>query len=103
MIPTPHTIKILKSGGIDSWGDPIDGETIELKGNLRSQSKIVRNNEGQEVVSNYTVLFKGFEDIRHEDRIQFVEPNGEVKTIRPILIKFMRDLDGSVKFTKAVF
>jgi hypothetical protein len=103
MIPTPHSITIIKSNDLDAWGEPIAGETIELQGNLRSQTKVVRNTNGEEVVSSYTILFIGFVDIKHDDKIQFIEPNNDVKEYKPIEIKFMRDLDGSVAFTKVVF
>lgn len=102
MIPTPHSIDLLKSGGLNIWGEPTEGVEIPLQGNIRSQSKFVRNRQGQEVVSEYTVLFIGVVDITHEDKIRFVEPNGEVKEYQPITIKFMRDLDGTAKFTKVV-
>jgi hypothetical protein len=100
MIPTPHSITIIKSNGLDAWGEPIAGEAIEIQGNLRSQTKVIRNNNGEEVVSSYTILFIGFVDVKHDDKVQFVEPNGEVKEIAPINVKFMRDLDGSVAFTR---
>ena len=100
MIPMNTSISIIKSAGLNAWGNPIEGETIELKGNLRSQTKVVVNNNGEEVVSSYTILFKGFVDVKHDDQVCFVEPNGEEKKIQPISIKFMRDLDGSVAFTR---
>ncbi|MDC3413964.1 hypothetical protein [Terrihalobacillus insolitus] len=100
MIPTPHSITVIKSNGLDAWGEPIEGEVIEIQGNLRTQTKVVRNNNGKEVVSSYTILFVGFVDVKHEDKVRFTEPNGEVKTLDPINVKFMRDLDGSVAFTR---
>lgn len=102
MIPTNHKIEILKAGELDIWGEPTIGETIMIDGNLRSESKIVKNNNGEEVVSNYTILFVGFVDVKLTDKIRFTEPNNQVIEMPPIQIKFMRDLDGSVAFTKVV-
>ncbi|WP_427036500.1 hypothetical protein [Cytobacillus pseudoceanisediminis] len=102
MIPTPHKIEILKAGDLNVWGEPSVAETIQVNGNIRTQSRVVKNNQGEEVVSSYTVLFVGFVDITSNDKIRFTEPNGEVVEIAPITVKFMRDLDGSVGFTKAV-
>lgn len=100
MIPMHTSISIIKSDDLDVWGKPIAGETIDLKGNLRSQTKVVTNTNGEEVVSYYTILFEGFVDIRHADKVCFIEPNGEEKILQPIVIKFMRNLDGTVAFTK---
>jgi hypothetical protein len=102
MIPTPHKIEVLKAGQLDVWGDPTITETIQLDGNLRSQSQVVENAHGQEVVANYTVLFIGFVDVNTNDKIRFTEPNGAIVEKSPIQVKFMRDLDGSIGFTKAV-
>lgn len=100
MIPTTVDFEIVKSAGLDVWGEPIAGETIFLKGNLRSQTKTVENSYGDEVVSEYQVLFVGFVDVNQEDEIRFTEANGEAKEFQPITVKHMRDLDGSVGFTK---
>lgn len=102
MIPTPNKIDVLKAGTLDSWGEPTIGETIHIDGNLRSESKVVANNHGEEVVANFTVLFVGFVDLNTNDKIRFTEPNGAIVEKAPINVKFMRDLDGSVAFTKAV-
>lgn len=103
MIPTPHKIEILKTNGeLDIWGEPTISETIPLQGNIRSESKIVINSNGEEVVSNFTILFVGFVDITVNDKVRFIEPNAEVVESKPIQVKFLRDLDGSVAFTKAV-
>lgn len=102
MIETPQKIEILKTGEHDIWGDPTISETIPVNGNLRSQTQIVRDDRGEEVVSNYTILFVGFVDISTDDKIRFIEPNNHVVETNPLQVKFMRDLDGSISFTKVV-
>lgn len=102
MIPTNHKIEILKAGTLDAWGEPTITETIQIEGNLRTQSKVVTNNYGEEVVSNFTILFIGFVDVKLKDTFRFTEPNGEIVEKSPIQLKFMRDLDGSVGFTKVI-
>lgn len=100
MIPFRHDVEIIKSGGLNDWGEVVAGETLELKGNIRSRTNIVVSLEGKETVSTFNILFEGFVKIVHKDKIRFVEPNEEIITSPPIAIKYLRDIDGSVAFTK---
>jgi len=102
MIPMPHKIELLRMGEPDIWGESTIEETVQLNGNIRSRTQVVTNSYGEEVISNYRVLFHKFVDVKTKDKIRFTEPNGEVIESEPIQVKFMRDLDGSVAFTKAV-
>lgn len=102
MIPLPHDIKVLKVGEPDIWGKPAVEKELELKGNIRSRTQVVTNNQGEEVISNYRILLRRVVDVRMSDKIRFVEANGEVVESEPIQVKFIRDLDGSVAYTKVV-
>jgi len=103
MIPTNHEIIVSKAGEVlDIWGNPIEVEPVSIFGNLRSEMGIMKDANGDERTYNYTVLFVGFIDIGTDDRIEFLEPNNELVSLLPIKVKFMRDLDGSVGYTKVV-
>lgn len=103
MIPTNHEIIVSKSGDdLDIWGNPIEVEPVSIFGNLRSEMGIAKDANGDEQTYNYTILFIGFEKIGTEDRIEFLEPNDELISLLPIRVKYMRDLDGSVAYTKVV-
>lgn len=102
MIPTPHEIEVLKAGETDIWGETTLTEILPLNGNIRSQTRVVTDSNGKEVVSNFTILFKGFVDIKTKDVIRFTEPNGEIVEMKPLQVKFMRDLDGSVAYTRVI-
>lgn len=103
MIPINHTVTWTPSLGLDVWGDPKPSEPVELECNVRSETKMVKNQQGQEVVSTLQVLFIGLVSVKYADSFTFVEANGEVLEMTPLNVKFMRDLDGSVEFTKVVF
>lgn len=103
MIPFNHEFKhVVASDELDVWGNPTGDITVVLYGNLRSQMGIARDSNGEEKSFNYTALFEGIIDIKQGDRIEFIEPNGETVRLEPIQIKFMRGLDGNVKYTKVV-
>lgn len=102
MIPTYHSIDVIKAGETNVWGDVGVSKSITKKGNIRSKTKVVTDTNGKEVVSNYTVLFIGMVNVTTHDTIKFTEPNGKVVEMSPITVKFLRDIDGSVGYTKAV-
>lgn len=102
MIPTNQEVELIKSDVLNDWGEPVAGETVPMKCNLRSQSKTTTNTDGQEVVSEYQIVFIGFVGIDQSDTIRFTEPNGQTKGFEPITVKYMRDLGGSIAFTKVV-
>lgn len=102
MIPTHNEIDVIKAGELDMWGDPQAEEEKTYQGNIRSQMQVVTNSYGEEVVSNYTILFSGLVSLTTNDKIRFVEANGETIETNPISVKYMRDLDGTVGYTKAV-
>ena len=102
MIPMNVAIEIIKAGEPDIWGETSVDEIIVKKGNIRSQTKVVTDGNGEEVVSNFTILFVGFVNVTMDDKFKFVEPNGRIIEKSAIDIKFMRNWDGSIGFTKAV-
>ena len=71
-------ITIIKWNGEDTWGEPLSGSMIEIKGYVEYKTKLVRNIHGEEVVSSVTVMLpKKIDGISylgrvlcHEDRIQ---------------------------------
>lgn len=104
MIPLTQKFKLYLSGDeLDVWGEPKETIIADVMGNLRSEMGTTRDTNGDEKTYNYTILFEGFVNIRQGDRIEYTEPNGEIVSAEPIRIKFMRGLDGEVKFTKVVF
>ena len=71
-------IAIIKWTGEDTWGEPLSGTMVEVKGYVEWKTRLVRNVRGEEVVSNVTVMLPKKIDrvaylgraLCHEDRIQ---------------------------------
>lgn len=103
MIPINHKVVWTPSLGLDVWGDPKPSEPVELGCNVRSETKVVKNQNGEESVSTMQILFIGLQSVKVGDQFTFVEANGDVLEMSPIDVKFMRDLDGSVAYTRVLF
>lgn len=100
MIPLNHTATIVKANGLDAWGVPIDGERLSLPCNIRQETKKTKNQNGEEVVSVATILFKGYVDVDYADTLEWSFPDGESKSVTPVNVSVKRDLSGAAQLTK---
>ena len=48
-------ITILKSMGNDTWGEPMSGEVITIKGYVEWKTRLIRDQKGEEVVSSVMI------------------------------------------------
>lgn len=100
MIPFDVCFRIIKGGELNVWGESVPIDVVEVKGNLRSQTRLTKNDRGEEVISSYQLLFPGCINIQPQDKVLFTEEDGSVREIHPITIKWMQHLSGEVGFTK---
>jgi len=71
-------LTIVKWNGNDTWNEPLSASLIDVKGYIEWKTKLVRNLQGEEVVSSVTVMLPKKIDkaaylgraLCHEDRIQ---------------------------------
>jgi len=71
-------LTIIMWNGEDTWGEPLSGTMVEAKGYVEWKTKLVRNVQGEQVVSSVTVMLPKKIDgmgylgraLCHEDRIQ---------------------------------
>jgi len=71
-------LTIIKWMGQDDWGEPLSGAMVEVKGYVEYKTRLVRNVQGEQVVSSVTVMLPKKIDgagylgraLCHEDRIQ---------------------------------
>jgi hypothetical protein len=71
-------LTIVKWNGNDTWGEPLSGSFVDVKGYIEWKTRLVRNLQGEEVVSGVTVMLHKKIDkaaylgraLCHEDRIQ---------------------------------
>jgi len=64
------SITIIKSGGYDEWGEPLETTEINVKGKIEYRTKLIKSLAGEDVVSNALVYLEDRE-LSHEDRIKF--------------------------------
>lgn len=99
-VPMKDEIKITKIEGIDGWGEPIWGETLEVKGRISEQTKLVINKNGEEIAARYTIYFAPNVIINYGDKIEFTDSSGLEISGEPISIKAIKDFGGKVILRK---
>ncbi|WP_159081883.1 hypothetical protein [Paenibacillus sp. CAA11] len=87
-------------GSDPDYGDPIYGPDIVLKCRFDEGVKLVRNQRGEEVVSNGSFLFNKLVSVGFDDKLTFTNELGTVTTYKPLSIGVIRDIVGKPLLTE---
>lgn len=101
MIPTRQPLFVEKSGTLDDWGRPTGNIITEHLARIDYQTNVVKNENGEDVVSKATILIKGFANVNTKDTIRWTDEFGE-KSERPISVNPIYDINAILIFTKVV-
>lgn len=101
MIPTRETITVESPAEYDDWGRPLEPTTKQYSCRVDYKTEIVKNDNGEDVVSRATILIKGFAPVKLEDTLKWVDAYGEHVT-KPISVSPLKDLGSNVILTKVV-
>jgi hypothetical protein len=101
MIPTKDIVTVEKAGILDDWGRPIGSTSTQYKGRVDYRSEIVKNSNGEDVVSKAIILIKGVALISVDDTIKWTDELGAHEA-KPISVYPLNDLSSKVLFTKVV-
>lgn len=94
-----QTITVKRSGGLDDWGKPIVGESVEMNARVEEVTESIRNHQGKEVVAGHRVILDKLADIRYEDAIQYTNELGVTIERNPQKVEVKRMLNGKPMLT----
>jgi len=77
-------ITILRWQGDDQWNEPIAALEVDVKGYADWKTKLIRNIEGEEVVSRGSVYILYDGDLTHKDRLKIDGVEYSIITIRQV-------------------
>jgi len=86
-LPMKDTVTVTPIiGRDDDWNEPIYGDPVTLKCRIDEKQRVVKDRNGNEVVSSVTFYFDKFTDIKFESEIAWTMLNGTKRTANPIAI-----------------
>ena len=102
MIPVTDTITVTKATKLDEWGQTVPGRKATVKCRIDQTSKLVRNQDGKEVVAIAEILMLGLVQVSYSDTIEWVDEARNKYTWSPLIVAVIRDLNGKPVLTKVV-
>lgn len=102
MIPLNNTVTIVRSAGLDDWGESVPGTESTHDCRITDKSEKVVNGNGEEVVGKGTILCRGFVDVKYKDKVRITKPDGTIADESPVSITYKKDLGSKILFTKVV-
>lgn len=100
LIPLQDQVTVVTSSGIDNWGVPIEDKAFTYNCRMTEKSEKVLNNNGEEVISKTRFIIEGVADVDYDSTIEWVDSIGYEQSDSPLSIGFIKDMDGTVLFTK---
>lgn len=101
LIPLKDTVTITPAnGGLDDWGNPIPGTPVTYKCRIDEETRLTRNQNGQEVVSNTQILLDKAVAVSYDDDVTWTDSAGVTRTRKPIRIGTIKDIASKVLFTE---
>ncbi|OYD08543.1 hypothetical protein [Paludifilum halophilum] len=100
VIPLKQKVTVTKPGELDEWGEITPGESFEHKCRIDEGSDLVRDENGQEVVSSARILIEGLVDVGYDDDVSYTNEIGQTYKEKPIRIRVLRGPSGKPWFTE---
>jgi len=78
---------------LDQWGQPTETITSDVVCRIMYTNKLIRNAQGEEIMSFAKLFFKPDQTINHSMKIRIKDPQNVAKTIGHSIIKITRPQD----------
>lgn len=102
MIDLYQKVTIIRSGGVDRWGEPLPGTETEYWARVDEVSEKIRDAQGNDVVPVLSILLEGLADVEYTDTVEFTNELGHKYSMHPKKISPIRDYDGIPILTEVV-
>lgn len=85
---------------LDDWGQPIPGTPTEYRCRIDEGTRLTRDQNGREVVTNTQIIYEKIVAVGYDDDIKWTDAGGVERTAKPIRIGYVKDFGGKVLFTE---
>lgn len=100
IIPLKDSATITRYSTLDDWGQPTTGTPTTYKCRIDEGTRLTRDQNGQEVVSNTRILFDKNVAVDYDDDLTWVDSAGVTRTHKPIRISTKKSLASKVLLTE---
>ena len=80
----------------DQWSQPTEVVTSNVVCRIMYQNRLIRNYQGEEVLSFAKLFFKAGQTINHMMKIRITDPQDATKTIDHTIIKITRPQNSTI-------
>lgn len=100
LIPLKDSATITKVNGADPWDGASNGASVTHKCRIDEGTKLVRNQNGEEVVSNTQILFDRIVAVAYSDDVSWTDASGVLRKRKPTAIGVIKDIASKPLFTE---
>lgn len=101
LIPLNDTVTVTKADVLDDWGRPSGTTQLTFKCRVDYQNTVVKNQNGEDVVSKAIILIDGVANVSTDDTISWSDDYGDHEE-KPLSVSPLKDFSSKVLFTKVV-
>ena len=84
----------------DDWGNETLGDPVIFKARVDESTALVRNRQGEEVVSSAQILLDKLADVQYDDYVSYTDELGRTMREKPIRIAPIRMPNGKATLTE---
>ncbi|AZS17394.1 hypothetical protein [Paenibacillus lutimineralis] len=88
-----------QDGSRDPWSTPEEGKSNAYDCRIEYGSRLIRNQFGQEVISNEHIYFPGYVNVGYADELSWIDLSVKERTSKPASIEVIKDLDNIPRMT----
>lgn len=100
IIPLKQSVTITRPGLDSGWGHAAPGEVIPLKARVVEETRVVKNEVGEEVISSMSAIFDKLPSISYGDILTFTNEFGVTVSRKPLSIEPRRGISGKAVLTE---
>lgn len=83
----------------DDWGDTAPGTPVELPARVTEEAELVRNQAGEEVLTNLRIILDGLADVDYDGEFEYTNELGATVRRQAQAIKVVRGIGGEAWLT----
>lgn len=99
LIPLKDRVTITEPGSTDAWGVITPGASTEYSARIDERTKVVKDQNGAEVVSNTQIMINGKVSLDYDYTVTYTDMTGTTVAKNPLRIELIKNISSKPLFT----